>query len=196
MTTYDLTIIGGTACGIIMVLGGILLLYKGAIKLEIASQDPSLTVEMFEKKFKLTTHVPALGLFVIGLLFVISAIYFAQTTTAKAIPIIGKTENVEEKINVLIKSEWPVPAHQGYVQAVIRPQLDVIWVVISAPGYNERTLVFTKEEFIKGVDLGTVQLEKTMERPEPNKNMIEELPADFRDISLDAGKTFGIGRRP
>jgi len=196
MTTYDLAIIGGTASGIIMVLGGIVLLYKGAIKLEVASQDPSLTVEMFEKKLKLTTHVPALGLFVIGLLFVISAIYFAQTTTVKAIPVIGKAENVEEEIDVIIKSEWPVSAHQGHVQAVIRPQLDVLWVVISAPGYNQRTLVFKKEDFIKGVNLGTVQLEKTMEKPDPNENIIEELPANFRNISLDAGKTFGIGKRP
>ena len=52
MTTYDLAIIGGTVCGIIMVLGGIVLLYKGAIKLEVASKDPALTVEMFEKKMK------------------------------------------------------------------------------------------------------------------------------------------------
>ena len=42
MTTYDLAIFGGTVSGIIMVLGGIVLLYKGAIKLEVASKDPLL----------------------------------------------------------------------------------------------------------------------------------------------------------
>ena len=135
MATYDLAIIGGTVSGIIMVLGGIVLLYKGAIKLEVASQDPALTVEMFERKLKLTTHAPALGLFVIGLLFVVSAIYFAQTTTVKEIPVVGVTENIED-ITVTVRSEWPVPAHQGRVQHVIRPNLDVLWVLISAPGYK------------------------------------------------------------
>jgi hypothetical protein len=196
MTTYDFTIIGGTVCGIIMVLGGIVLLYKGAIKLEVASKDPSLTVEMFERKLKLTTHAPALGLFVIGLLFVFLAIYFAQTTTAKPIPVRGKAENIEEEISVIAKSEWHVAAHQGHVQDVIRPQLDVLWVVISAPGYNEHILCYNKEDFIKGVNLGKVQLVKAMEKLDPNENNIEAFPPGFKDTPLDAEKTFGIGVRP
>lgn len=194
MTTYDLAIIGGTISGIIMVLGGIVLLYKGAIKLEVASKDPSLSVELFEKRLKLITHVPALGLFVIGLLFVISAIYFAQTTTAKAIPVSGIAENIEEEISVIVKSEWPVTAHQGHVQAVIRPQLDVLWVVISAPGYKPAIKPY--EDFKEGVNFGTVQLEKAVEKEDPNENNIEELPPGFKNTPLDAEKTFGIGVRP
>jgi hypothetical protein len=83
MTTYDFAILGGTVCGIVMVVGGILLLYKGSIKLEVASKDPALSVEVFEKQFRLTTHAPALGLFAIGLLFVGLAIYFARETARR-----------------------------------------------------------------------------------------------------------------
>ena len=67
METYDYTILGGTICGIVMVIGGIVLIYKGALKLEVASKDPALTLELFQKHFRLTTNVPALGIFVIGL---------------------------------------------------------------------------------------------------------------------------------
>ena len=193
MATYDLAIIGGTVSGIIMVLGGIVLLYKGAIKLEVASQDPALTVEMFERKLKLTTHAPALGLFVIGLLFVVSAIYFAQTTTVKEIPVVGVTENIED-ITVTVRSEWPVPAHQGRVQHVIRPNLDVLWVLISAPGYKPDYQPY--EDFKEGVNLGKVRLEKVVEKIEPNKSNIDELPDNVKNIPLDAGKRFGIGVRP
>lgn len=192
MTTYDLAIFGGTLSGIIMVLGGIVLLYKGAIKLEVASKDPALTVEMFERKLKLTTHAPALGLFVIGLLFVVSAIYFAQTTAVKKIPVIGIAENVEGDISVTVRSEWPVPAHQGKVQHVIRPNLDVLWVQVSAPGYIPDIKPY--KDFKEGVDFGTVKLVKAVPDIEVKESNIEKLPDTFESIPpLDADKRFGIG---
>jgi hypothetical protein len=192
MTTYDLAIFGGTACGIIMVSGGIVLLYKGAIKLEVASQDPALTVEMFKEKLKLTTHVPALGLFVIGLLFVVSAIYFAQTTAVKEISIIGMAEAPEEEITVIVRSEWPVTAHQGRVHAVIYPNLDVLWVQVSAPGYKPVIQPF--KDYKEVVDIGSVQLERKIpERIEPDKSNIADLPNDITYQPLDAGKRYGIG---
>ena len=195
MTTYDLAIIGGTASGIIMVLGGIVLLYKGAIRLEVASKDPALTVEMFEQKLKLTTHAPALGLFVIGLLFVISAIYFAQTTAVKEIPVIGVVENDVDDLKVKVKSkDWPVTSHQGKVHEVIRPNLDVLWVVVTAPGYIPHSQDFDLKK--GGVNLGTIQLKKVVNKIEPKAANIDKLPDNVKNIPLDAGKRFGIGVRP
>lgn len=192
MTLHDLLLIGGTVCGIVMVLGGIVLLYKGAIRLEVASQDPSLSVEMFKKKLKLTTHIPALGLFVIGSLLVISVIYFSQITNIEEIPVIGKTENVEEDITVLVRSEWFVPAHRGKVKHVIRPYLDVLWVQISAPGYLPELKPY--QDFKEGVNFGTVKLEKAVPIIKPNESNIIELPDTLKYIPpLDADKRFGIG---
>lgn len=58
----------------IMVLGGIILLYKGAISLKERSENEAVSLE-FRNMFKMTTHYPALGLFVIGLAFVVVALY-------------------------------------------------------------------------------------------------------------------------
>jgi hypothetical protein len=194
MTTFDLTIIGGTVSGIIMVLGGIWLLHKGAIKLEVASRDPSLTLEMFERKLKLTTHAPALGLFIIGLLFVVSAIFFAQTTAVKEILVRGMAENVEEEMKFILRSEWPVPVHGGKVEHVIRPNLDRLWVIITASGCEP----FQEPYDLKGgkIDLQSFRLEKTSEKIEEKEENIADYPEDMPYWSLDASKRFGIGRLP
>ena len=195
MTTYDLAIIGGTASGIIMVLGGIVLLYKGAIKLEVASRDPALTVEMFERRLKLTTHAPALGLFIIGLLFVALSIYFAQPPIVNEIPVKGIVENIEDNITVKVKSkDWDVEAHKGKVHDVIHPNLDVLWVVISAPGYREHAQDFELRK--GGVDLGKIQLEKAIETIESDERNIVGLPDTVKFVPLDSEKRFGIGVRP
>src|SRR6266498_5230438 len=94
MATLTASIFGGILCGIIMVLGGILLLYKGAIQLESASKDPALTVDVFNKQFSLSTRVPALGLFVIGLLFVGSSMWVAMKTDVPRISVTGELAGI------------------------------------------------------------------------------------------------------
>lgn len=196
MNTYELSIMGGTLCGLVMVVGGILLLYKGAIKLEVAAKDPALTVELFEKQFKLTTQVPALGLFVIGLLFIGLSIHFARETAATPIELIGKTSGVEEPITVLVSSEWGVPAIQGQVHHVLRPQLDVLWITISAPGYEPFSQPFAKDHIKKGVNFGDVKLRRIAARPPANPQNIASLPAGVTPIPLTAEATFGRSTAP
>jgi hypothetical protein len=169
MTTYDYTLLGGTFCGIIMVVGGILLLYKGAIKLEVASKDPALTLEVFEKQFKLTTHAPALGLFVIGLLFIGLAIYFGRETTATPIELKGETGVTDEPVTVFVLSRWGVPAVGGSVHHVLRPHLDVLWIDISAPGYDTYTKSFLRNHIKASVNLGEIKLRRKIPRIEPRK---------------------------
>ena len=67
MSVFDLVLLTGPICGILMVLGGIILLYKGAISLNVASEEGAFTVE-FKNELRITTQYPALGIFVIGLL--------------------------------------------------------------------------------------------------------------------------------
>lgn len=193
MTTYDFAILGGTVCGIVMVVGGILLLYKGSIKLEVASKDPALTVEVFEKQFKLTTHAPALGLFVIGLLFVGLAIYVARETAATPIELKGKTGIIDEPVSVFVRSEWGVPAVQGSVHHVLRPQLDVLWIYISAPGYEPYSQSFPRDQIKKFVDFGEIKLRRKTERIEPKKGNIVELPPGIKPPPLTQGGSFGGG---
>lgn len=197
MATLDIAIIGGTICGIIMVVGGILLLYKGAVRLEVASEDPSLTLELFEKQFKLTTHAPALGLFVIGLLFVGLSIYFGERMTAAPIELRGKTEDVDEPVTVFVRSEWGVPAPQGKVHHILRPQLDVLWIYVSAPGYEPYSDSFSKDVVKKGVDFGVIKLKRQVkERIKPNEKNIVALPPGITPPPVTTGGSFGRPGNP
>lgn len=76
MGIFDLMLIMAGMCGPIMILGGIGLLYKGAISLSERSQAEALTIE-FRRMFKITTHYPALGLFVIGLTFSVVSLSYS-----------------------------------------------------------------------------------------------------------------------
>ncbi|MBI4966067.1 MAG: hypothetical protein HY913_22500 [Desulfomonile tiedjei] len=89
MNTYDVLLILGGICGIIMVLGGIILLYKGAISLKERSQAKAMTLE-FRNMFKMTTQYPALGLFLIGLAFIGLALYAGSRDATFPVTIEGK----------------------------------------------------------------------------------------------------------
>lgn len=193
METYDYTILGGTICGIVMVIGGIVLIYKGALKLEVASKDPALTLEVFKKHFTLTTNVPALGIFVIGLLFIGLSIHFAKITAATPIELKGKTEGVTEPVTVCLRSEWGIPAPQGKVHTTLRPHLDVFWIYISAPGYEPYCDSYSKEDTAKGVDFGIVTLRRKIEPIEQNEENIIPLPHGTEVPPLTEGGSFGRG---
>ena len=55
MTTFDLSILSGSVCGLLMVVGGLVLLYRGAVTLNEASKEAALSVE-FQKTLKITTR--------------------------------------------------------------------------------------------------------------------------------------------
>jgi hypothetical protein len=68
MNTFGLLLLAGSVCGIIMVLGGILLLYKGAISLNNVSGEEALTIWMGKPEMRKLTvkaranNLPAPGL--------------------------------------------------------------------------------------------------------------------------------------
>jgi hypothetical protein len=191
MTPYDITIIAATFCGLLMVAGSLFLLYKGAIKLEVASKDPALTVDMFKDKFKLTTHVPALALFVIGLAFVGLSIYAARDTAATPIEVKGEAAAPGEEVRVFFKSEWPVPVSGRQVFQVLRPRLDVITLVITAPGYQPFYQSYSKRDIGNLLDFGTVQLVRAVSRVETRAENIAPLPAGVNPPPLQWSGGFG-----
>jgi len=175
MTTVAASIFGGIFCGIIMVLGGILLLYKGAIQLESASKDPALTVDVFNKQFSLSTRVPALGLFVIGLLFVAGSMWVAMKTDVPFISVIGEFAEVDEPVKVTLYKEWPVASSQHEVNDVLRPSFDVLWVKIAAPGYDPLEMSFNRDAVAGRIKLGKVALKRAIPKIEPKIENIAPL---------------------
>jgi len=193
MTTFDYAIVGSIACGLIMVCGGILLLYKGAISLEVASKDEALTLDIFENQFKLTTRIPALGLFVIGLIFIGISIYFTKDTAATPIKVTGKTHNINEEVTVKVRSLWVVPIQSGQVFHVLRPNLDVLWVEISAPGYEPLKIPFAKNRTGEGINFGDVTLKQIVEKIEAKSENIMALPNGVVSPPLSNAGQFGNG---
>ena len=182
MSPLTASILGGIVCGIAMVVGGILLLYKGAIELESASKDPALTVDLFKKQFSLSTRVPALGLFVIGLLFVGASMWVAMKTDVPRISVTGELAGLDEPAQVTAYKEWPVASSQSEVNDVLRPSFDVLWVRITAPGYSEFDKSFDGGGAIK---LGTVKLERAVPKIEPKPENIAQV--NFSAPKFDPG---------
>lgn len=160
MSTLAFSIFGGILCGITLVTGGILLLYKGAIKLESASKDPALTVDLFNKQFSLATRVPALGLFIIGLMFVGGSMWVAKETDVLRISVIGEIIEVDEPIKVTVFKEWPVAASQREVNDVLRPSFDVLWVKVTAPGYRPYERSFERDKTAGQIKLGKIDMQR------------------------------------
>jgi hypothetical protein len=77
-STFDAVIVITVVCGLLMVVGGMVLLYKGTITLKDSNPDEAIQVE-FKHMINVTTRYPALALFVIGLVFTVVALYFAQS---------------------------------------------------------------------------------------------------------------------
>jgi len=169
MSALTASILGGMICGITMVVGGILLLYKGAIKLEVASKDPALTVDLFKSQFSLTTRVPALGLFVIGLLFVGGTLWVARDTDVQRIPVSGEIENVDEPLTVTAYTQWSVNASRKEVSDVLRPSFDVLWIRVQAPGFQQVEKAFPKESRSGEIKLGKVRLERVVPKIHPKE---------------------------
>jgi len=186
MTAFDVVIILGGVCGLLMVVGGMILLYKGAISLNKASKKDAVSLE-FKKMIKVTTQYPALGLFIIGLAFIISAAMFSKPTGVSPLKIQGHV-NVPDPSSVTIfvsAGRWSLePFTDGTIKGLIHPSLGLLKVEITAPGYIPPTI--TKSIGTEDIKFGVVSLgeiafgnrivEKPLINPDNIKTPTEHLP--------------------
>ena len=163
MTTFEMAVLTAALCGLIMVAGGILLLYKGAISLATRSGDEAVTLE-FKKMLKVTTHYPALGLFVIGLSFILIGLAFSRPPSVRPLVIQGSVSTTEPSaVTVRISTgRWMVqPSSEGSITQTIYPNMDTLLLEVNAPGFPARmiTKLLDPGELKKGrVDLEPIVL--------------------------------------
>jgi len=142
ITINDIAIFFAALAGLAMVLGGIILIYKGSLVL--ASTDPcnALSIE-WKKDFRLNTQAPGIAFFVIGLIFSSIAIIASKRSEVEPINIIGKVAEINEQITIAARSsKWIlVGGSDGIVKGTIRPNIEAITLEISAPGYKPITIV-------------------------------------------------------
>ena len=143
MNAFNTAIYVSLFCAIAMILGGIWLLAKGAIKLsEAGKNEGGLSVELFNK-IKLNTGYPALAFFIIGLFFIALAMWFSKPPDVLSLNIDGKL-NIDGDpselvtIKVVPSSEIGITLHpnsDGSLTRTLHPEF-ALDVVINAAGYE------------------------------------------------------------
>jgi hypothetical protein len=146
LSTLNLIAIMCGAAGIIMVIGSMLLLYQGVIKLGEKSTSTALEAE-FKDQLKINIRNPALGLFAVGFLFFVVALYFAKREQAEPLLItahlrIADSQDVPQGVIAKLQAEeTPITvSSEGEIHTTIQP-LEKLLIVVQAPGYRPPTLV-------------------------------------------------------
>lgn len=192
MDTFDLLLLAGSLCGIIMVLGGILLLYKGAISLNNVSGEEAFTIE-FKRELRISTQYPALGIFIIGLSFVAFSVWMGKPELNK-LTVKAKTVDISEPVSITLKANsWKSSLqHTGDVLETFYPDVDTIQIVVSAPGYEPHIKTVQISSLKKGTaDLGNISLYQKVSRTEISGGNIEPLPDDANVPPITANHQFG-----
>jgi|GEM_PF-1670263 hypothetical protein len=191
MTTFDVVAMLGGICGLLMVVGGMLLLYKGVITLSQASKEEAVSLE-FKNTLKVSTHYPAIGLFVVGLAFIITAIWFSRST-AYQFKIVGHVKGLESgnPVQVLVEmpASWNGEAYDdGQIIASVTPKMDILVVRVIAPGYQERKIpIETKNSRLGELSLGDITLgTKLIQRPQVDSSNILVVSDSLPPISAQS----------
>lgn len=149
MDVFSYVLLVSAACGLIMVCGSFLLLYRGVIRLESKKGTTSFK---FGELVQIGTTVPALGLFAFGLAFILIALHFAREGNIEKIKsmiedeqrqrhkfvLMGMIEGAGEQdpvaVTVCVEPSAVTQAGRPYTQSI---STDEAWfrINILAPGY-------------------------------------------------------------
>jgi hypothetical protein len=97
----------------------------------------ALTLE-WKKQFRLTTQVPGMAFFLIGLLFVAVSLWALWTPGLAPLEFEGKITGVEEPVSILVRptNRWELRGTTaGAIIGKIYPDLSQLELVVNAPGY-------------------------------------------------------------
>jgi len=169
-----------------MVAGSIWLLKTGVIKLSEAAKGGDLTVTVADK-IKVSTTYPALALFIIGLLFLGTAMWFSKPIAGLPLNIVG-TIDIDDPSLVTVSVEPDIsavskPDSYGRLDKFVRLDVHRLNVIINAAGYKPQPFTTTlKMEDAKGHRLAfdkTVKFEK-LNVPKPAAGNVEPVPENVR----------------
>lgn len=162
METFDVILILGAACGVVMILGGVYLFSNGARGLTQASHDGSLSPE-FARRLKAQTQYPALALIIFGLTLPSTAAYVAYRNVSQRIfkPLEIRASASDQNIRVtacLIGGPWPVQsAGASGVSGRVVPDPSEMYVRLIAPNFEPTQIPVSIAAIRAGsVDLGVI----------------------------------------
>lgn len=171
-----------------MVLGGMVLLYKGTITLKDSNPDEAIKIE-FKHMINVTTRYPALALFLIGLVFTVVALYFVEHKPLPPFTIDGKLHADQPELATVIIS-FPVyygtPDSDGRIKRVVHPVMDNIAYQVVIPGSDAIIGSLPQNDMKDGVlTIGTIS--PATKIPKPRAGEITAAPPL---PSLDQGGKF------
>lgn len=163
MTPQDFASYASSACAILMVIGSMGLLYKGIITLGKADTKSAMTVE-FKKHIKVTSHYPALALFLVGWIFLLVPMFLNnEINTPDEVQVDGNILIIPSsdigKVTVrVLGGPWDLtPDTDGSLNQTLYPNLRKMRLEVSAPG--RPTIVKTVKVDESGrIMLGPVQV--------------------------------------
>jgi hypothetical protein len=172
MTPFEWICIIAAICGVLMVLGGIYLFYKGILTLAKAPDQQEAVSFEFQKILKIQSRYPAYGFFIFGIAFVVLGATFAKPDSIAPITVEGSVENAVDPGNTTVRilvTLWEGKAltEDGKIQRVVYPDLSQLRVEITAPGSNppvvsKRILSNSAERIAR---FERVRFEKVAEKP-------------------------------
>jgi hypothetical protein len=194
MNTLDLSLMTSAACGVLMVGSSLLLLARGVIKLSASAREAGFTMELIDK-IKITTGVPALALFLIGLMFVALAVFRAPSV--QPFKVIGSTDRPYAGLSVLVAdaSEYPIPVAGMELRGVVRPSLDALSIIITAPGYVAEKRFLPLDHRGGEIHLDPVKLQRSDSSYTPPTDA-QATPAPLPGAAPLSQPSFGRGTQP
>lgn len=178
MDVFPIAIIGAIACGLAMVLGGILLIYKGAMTLAATPAVDAITIE-YKKQFRLNSQVPGIAFFVVGLMFVFVALWFCRPPPPpRPIDIEGKLAGDAGSVTIVLTSaRWQLQSSSEHIAGRIVPDMTYLLMEANSPGCEpvQRPIDTRK---VKGgkVELGELHFTKKVDGVVANPANISPLP--------------------
>jgi hypothetical protein len=194
-STFNTILIISACCGLLMIVGGMFLIYRGTITLQATPKADALTVR-WRKQFVISTQVPAIGFFLIGLVFVVIALWFATPVPDLPLTIQGEAPGIQSPITISVRTDpWLFTREPGgrFIGAV-HPNLHVLVVETTAPGYEPVTTYTQDWLKDRAVDLGPINLRQVLSKIHPNPADIEKLPEGFVPPPVSSKGMYGVAR--
>jgi hypothetical protein len=197
MTAFELVALIGAVCGIAMVLGGIWLIAKGALTFAATPKTEALTLE-WKKQFRLTTQVPGIAFFLVGLLFISVSLGFLRPGELVPMEFEGEIKGVEEPVSILVRpANWELPSTTaGKINGKIYPDLSFVVLVINAPGYEPFSKsIKVSPDGRRVAQLGTLELRRKFKKTDLTTS-VAELPFAATDLSMNnvSAAAFGVAQ--
>lgn len=183
MTSFDIAASAGALCGLLMVIGGMILLYTGAVSLSKTSAEEAATLE-FKRLFRLTTHYPALGLFIIGLAFITVSVILSRPADNQVTMTGSLTSTPDTPVDKL-DPEFLTLSLESSLKPYFDPNTKTItisgdptamWqVVITYPGMIAQKPVQGNGK--RTISLGSIALVRVADKPPVNPANIAPMPS-------------------